>query len=211
MKILPFQLPNSRLILLAPVSVSNRTAFMILLEQVKQWVNQSQSHPNLLVENEGIWQTIQSLIDLLPRKDEQGMYGFDLNDFKLCPEKLQTLITVQLDWLHEVPSNTNKEVKAGFEEFSLPSSGDMESDLIADLCQSLGEVGLIILDNYSLESVNNIIKRLNLTNLPKEKLEKLKQEHEEKQARIRFRNYGKKFTQETWKDDWKTNKQNSSL
>lgn len=211
MKILPFQLPNSQLILLSPVSVSNRSAFTILLTQVKQWFNQSQNHLNLLVENEGVWLTIQNLVDLIPRKDEPDSYGFDLEDFRQCPEKLLTLVLVELDQLLEISVEEKEQRENGHIEFTLPSSGDLEADLIADLCQSLGDVGLMILELYDLETVNNIIKRLNYTNMSQEALQTLKDEHDEKQARIRFKNYGKKYSRETWESHWESNKKETKL
>jgi hypothetical protein len=186
MKILPFQLPNYQVILLAPVSVSDRIPFLILLNQVRDWWSQSELNLKVLADNEGIWATIQSLINFIPRKDIKNSFGFDINLFRKTPEKLTNLILIELINLNEEKKQEIIEVKEGNEEFRTPSSGDVEADLVADLCQSLKQNAFYILNNYDIETVNSIIKRLNYNNMPTEKREELEKAHEARQAHLRF-------------------------
>ena len=190
MKILPFQLPNYQVILLSPVSVANRVPFLILLNQVKEWWSQSQSDLTILTKNQGIWSTIQSMIDFIPRKDKVNTFGFDLNLFVKTPEKLTDLILVDLPKLNEEKQETTN-IEEGRDEFRTPSSGDIEADLIADLCQALKHNAFHILHNYDIETVNNIIKRLNYNNLPTEKREELERQHDAKQASLRIQKYAR--------------------
>jgi hypothetical protein len=200
MQLLPFQLPNHQVILLAPVPVCDRIPFLILLNQVKEWWEQSQDNLELLVKTEGLWLTIQSLINLVPRKDTKHSCGFDLNLFRHNPSLLTDLIMNGLSSLNQEIQKETAENVEGFIEFRTPSSGDYEADLIADLCQSIGENAFTILNNYGLETVNNIVKRLNYNNLPEEKLEALRTAHEAEQAKARFKKYAEqgKFDNLQW-------------
>jgi hypothetical protein len=194
-KIVPYQLPSGKVIFFRPVAASERAINKITCTLILNWLEQcgwlpvSENFFSYLRRNNAIGQA-DILSSFLSSK------GIGYPDLKaLKNDQLKEILETLRD-LDECPPEPDK---GDAESFCLPSSGDSEADLIADLLSIFNnELAITLYRTFDVATIQNILKRMELQS----KREELEKEWQGKQAVSRLHQYRKTgaFEKAQWKD-----------